>query len=121
MPALEDALMGHSAGDTFQISVPPEKAYGQPREDATQRVPIKHLIKASKKLKVGQVVRLNTENGAREVTILKVGRFNVDVDLNHPLAGQTIAFEIELLEVRAATGQEIAHGHAHGPGGHAHG
>jgi FKBP-type peptidyl-prolyl cis-trans isomerase SlyD len=56
-----------------------------------------------------------------QVTVLKVGRFNVDVDANHPLAGETLTFDIEITEVREATSEEIEHGHVHGPGGHDHG
>jgi len=51
---------------------------------------------------------------------VKVGKFNADVDTNHPLAGRTLSFDIEVLEVRAASEEEIAHGHAHGAGGHHH-
>jgi FKBP-type peptidyl-prolyl cis-trans isomerase SlyD len=72
------------------------------------------------KLAAGQVVAVNTESGHRQATVLKVGRFNVDLDLNHPLAGKTLVFDIRILEVRDATREELAHGHAHGPGG-AHG
>ena len=66
------------------------------------------------------VVAVQTEHGARQVTVLKVGKFNVDVDSNHPLAGRTLSFDIEVLEVRAASDEEMAHGHAHGAGGHHH-
>lgn len=59
-------------------------------------------------------------SGVRQVTVLKVGRFMVDVDVNHPFAGQTLTFEIEIGELRAATAEEIDHGHAHGVGGHHH-
>lgn len=120
MPALEDALQGKQQGDVFELSVPPHKAYGVRRDDATQRVPIKHLINPPRKLKPGQTVRLSTDKGPREVTVLKAGRYNVDVDLNHPRSGQTIDFEVEVVGVRNATGSELAHGHAHGPGGHHH-
>ncbi|HEY5552005.1 MAG TPA: hypothetical protein VIK52_08955 [Opitutaceae bacterium] len=63
---------------------------------------------------------MNTEGGARHALVLKVGHFNVDVDLNHPLAGKTLIFDIDIVAVRAATEEELAHGHAHGPEGHGH-
>ena len=66
------------------------------------------------------VVGVQTGQGARQVTVLKVGKFNVDVDTNHPLAGRALTFAIEVLEVRTASEEEIAHGHAHGDGGHHH-
>ncbi|MEQ9565604.1 MAG: peptidylprolyl isomerase, partial [Pseudomonadales bacterium] len=54
------------------------------------------------------------------VRVVKVGKFNVDLDTNHPLAGVNLSFDVEIVEVRDATEEEIAHGHAHGPGGHHH-
>jgi FKBP-type peptidyl-prolyl cis-trans isomerase SlyD len=54
------------------------------------------------------------------VQVVKVGKFMVDVDLNHPLAGKTLNFDIEIMESRAATEEELQHGHVHGPGGHHH-
>ena len=66
------------------------------------------------------VVQLNTAEGRVPVTVVKAGRHSADVDTNHPLAGQTLSFDIEIMEVRAATEEEIAHKHAHGPGGHHH-
>jgi len=54
------------------------------------------------------------------VTVVKVGRFNVDIDRNHPLAGQSLTFDVEITDVRDATEEEISHGHVHGPGGVAH-
>ncbi len=53
-------------------------------------------------------------------SVVKVGKFNVDVDTNHPLAGQDLRFEVTIESVRPATESELAHGHAHGPGGHQH-
>ena len=63
---------------------------------------------------------VQTEQGERQVTVVKVGRFMVDVDTNHPLAGKTLNFDVEIVSVRAATQDEISHRHAHGDGGHHH-
>jgi len=63
---------------------------------------------------------LHTREGAKSVTVLKVGSSVIDVDLNHPMAGQTVTFEIEVLDVREAQSEELLHGHPHGPGGHQH-
>lgn len=65
-------------------------------------------------------VQINTNHGPRDVTVVKAGLKTIDVDTNHPLAGRTLNFEIEVLDVRDATAEEIAHGHAHGAGGHQH-
>ena len=115
---LEDAMRGHEAGDRFDVTLTPEQAYG-PRVDAmVQRVPRKHFKGA--KLSPGMQVSLPTDQGPRAMTVKKVGISVVDVDLNHPMAGKTLAFEVEVVDVREASEEEIAHKHAHGDGGHAH-
>ena len=124
LPALEEALAGKLVGDNIAVTLAPEQAYGLRREGATQRIPIKHLHEqsaAKNKLKPGALVLVNTPNGPWEAIVLKVGKFNVDIDSNHPLAGKTLTFEVEIKDVRDATEDEIQHGHAHGAGGHHHG
>lgn len=116
---LEEALEGHSQGDNLSVTLLPEQAYGARKEDAKQRIPIKHIADKGR-LRVGQVVSVNTDQGMRQVQIIKVGKFNVDVDTNHPLAGITLQFDIDIQEVRDATPEELDHGHAHGVGGHHH-
>ena len=80
---------------------------------------MKHLLFKGK-LRPGMTAQLNTRDGRLPVTVVKVGRHTADVDTNHPLAGQTLTFDIEIMDVRAATAEETAHGHVHGPGGHHH-
>lgn len=117
--ALETAMTGREAGDSFEVTLPPEQCYGLRREDARQRVPLKHLLSKGK-LRPGMVVKINSDHGSKDATVVKVGKFNVDVDSNHPLAGLELSFKVEIVEVRDATAEERAHGHSHGPGGHAH-
>lgn len=119
MIGLEDALRGREAGDVFSVTLEPALAYGKRRYNAVQRVPRKHLLTKGK-LKVGQVVHVNTEQGAKEATVVKIGLKNVDIDSNHPLAGKMVTFDIEVVEVRAATAEEVSHGHVHGKGGCGH-
>lgn len=119
LPALEHAMRGKQAGDNFQLTLEPAEAYGIRRDDAEQRIPIKHLIYQGK-LRPGMRVKVKTEQGLKDVRVVKVGKFNVDVDTNHPLAGLSLSFTIEIVGVRDATRDEISHGHAHGAGGHAH-
>jgi len=119
IPGLEEAMEGREAGDTFTVTVPPEKAYGPRKPDAIQRVPIKHL-QGAKRWKPGMVAQVHTQQGPRHVLVAKVGHKFADVDTNHPLAGKTLTFEIEIVDVRDATAEEISHGHAHGVGGHHH-
>jgi len=118
LAALDRALAGHVAGDVVSVTLEPADAYGDRRDGLTQRVSKKYLPKG--RLQPGMTVRLNTERGPRTVTIVKVGNKMVDVDLNHPYAGQTLGFELLVREVREASREEIAHGHVHGPGGHHH-
>jgi len=116
---LEKALAGKAAGDQFEVTVEPVEAYGARNEEAVQRVPAKHFGEG-RRLEPGQLVTLNTRQGPRQVTVVKVGRFNIDVDSNHPLAGQSLTFNVEVTDVRDATEEEASHGHVHGPGGVEH-
>jgi len=117
---LEDSITGMSKGETKTVTLPPEQAYGPKQDNAEQKVPIKHLVGKYKRLLPGMIVRLNTEKGVREVSVVKVGLKMVTVDTNHPFAGKTLIFDIEVSDLREATDEEIAHGHAHGVGGHQH-
>ncbi|TLU61622.1 peptidylprolyl isomerase [Thalassotalea litorea] len=116
---VEDALVDKQQGDKFSVTVTPENGYGEYLEEAIQRIPAKHLQGASS-WKPGMVGVVNTEQGQRQVTVMKVGKFMVTVDTNHPLAGQTLEFDIEIVSVREAQAEEVSHGHAHGVGGHQH-
>lgn len=118
IPGLEQSLLGRAAGDSFEVEVPPDQAYGEYRDGMVQRVPRKHFKGA--KLAPGMQVVLPTRDGQRPMTVLKVGVSVVDVDLNHPMAGKTLRFAVEVLDVREATTEEKDHGHAHGDGGHQH-
>lgn len=115
----EKALEGKHKGEHVSIKLSADEAYGQRQENAVARVPIKHL-QGAKVWKKGMVAVVQTEQGYRQVTIIKAGRFMADVDTNHPLAGKSIRFEVDIVDVRAATAEEIEHGHAHGDGGHHH-
>lgn len=116
IPGLEQALTGKAAGEQFQVTIAAADAYGERRSDRVQRIPAKHFRDA-KHLQPGQMVTIQTRRGPIQATVVKVGRFNVDVDTNHPLAGQTLTFDVEVTAVRDATKEEISHGHVHGPGG----
>ncbi len=119
IPGLEKALAGRNSGDQFDVTVPPAEGYGERQEGMQQRVSAKYLKHAGK-LRPGMPVTVNTEQGPRAVTVVKVGLKTVDVDGNHPLAGKTLTFQIEIVDVRDASDEEKSHGHAHGPGGHHH-
>jgi FKBP-type peptidyl-prolyl cis-trans isomerase SlyD len=115
IPGLERAMTGKAAGETFQVTVEPAEAYGERDPRNVRRIPIKHF-RDSRHLQPGQSVSVRTRQGPFQAVVLKVGRFNVDVDGNHPLAGRRLTFDVEITDVRDATREEIAHGHVHGPG-----
>ncbi len=120
VPGLEKALLGRDVGERFEASVEPAEAYGERRANFTQRVPKKYFEHAEA-LRPGMSTVLSTrEAGQRMVVVHKIGSSVIDVDLNHPLAGKTLAFDVEITDVRDATEEEIAHRHAHGTGGHEH-
>ncbi|CAN5117170.1 peptidylprolyl isomerase [soil metagenome] len=118
IPGLETAMRGREAGDTFQVTVEPAEAYGERRDGMLQRIPRKHFKGA--RLAPGMQVVLPTEQGNRAMTVRKVGISVVDVDLNHPMAGKSLEFDVEILEVREASEEEVSHRHVHGEGGHQH-
>src|SRR5690606_14149107 len=120
LPAMDAAFAGHQAGDSLRIELTAEQAYGERRDNSVERVPAKYL-KHEGKLRPGQVVRLHLKDGGSQpAVVIKVGKFAVDLDTNHPLAGKALCFDVEIVDVRAATDEELNHGHAHGPGGHQH-
>ncbi|MBA3581442.1 MAG: peptidylprolyl isomerase [Gammaproteobacteria bacterium] len=119
LPSLEKALEGKTKGEQLSITLAPEDAYGLRNPQSQQRVPIKHLVTKGK-LTPGKAVKVNTQQGVINATVVKVGKFNVDLDTNHPLAGKQLTFNIEIVDVRGASEEELSHGHAHGVGGHAH-
>lgn len=119
MPGVENALVGKEVGAKFSVTLPASETYGERNEDAEQRVSVKHL-QGAKVWKAGMRALISTDQGQRQVTIIKMGKFMATVDVNHPLAGRELTFDLEVADVRDATSEEIAHGHAHGKGGHQH-
>jgi FKBP-type peptidyl-prolyl cis-trans isomerase SlyD len=116
---VDEALAAMVDGETRRISVPPEQGYGVRDEALVQRLPRKHFERVPN-LAPGMQLTANGPQGQQVVTVVKVGMSVVDVDLNHPLAGETLDFDLERVASRPATEEEVEHGHAHGPGGHSH-
>jgi len=122
LEAVQESLAGLEAGAEVSIDVPAARAYGLRQENSVHRVPLKHVVgfRKNMRLQPGQIVRLNTPEGERDATVVKAGKFNVDIDTNHPLAGKDLTFRVTIIDIRDASEEELAHGHAHGPGGHSH-
>lgn len=119
---LERALEGKLEGDAIDIVLQADDAYGRRQADAVRRISIKHLHapKGEKSLSPGMMAAVETKAGTKRVLIVKVGKFNADVDFNHPYAGKTLHYEVRVVAVRDGTAEELAHGHVHGAGGHHH-
>jgi FKBP-type peptidyl-prolyl cis-trans isomerase SlyD len=118
IPGLEQALEGKSEGEHFQVTIPPEQAYGLRDDSMLIYIPRKSLGKI--KVEKGKQLEITTDRGRQIVTIVSIQRETVRVDANHALAGQTLNFDVKIVSVRDATPEEISHGHAHGAGGHHH-
>lgn len=119
VPGLENAMEGRAAGDRFEVKVSPEEGYGVRHEGMVQAVP-RAAFQGVDRIEVGMQFQASGPQGVMSVTVAQVTDDEVTVDGNHPLAGQNLNFAIEVVSVREASEEEIAHGHIHGPGGHAH-
>lgn len=114
---LEEALDGKHTGDSIKVSVPPEKGYGPRNEALSHKVPRK-MFDTKSEIRPGMRFHAEAEHGEHTVTVTAVDAEHVTVDANHPLAGKTLNFEVSVVKVRAATPEELAHGHVHGADGH---
>jgi FKBP-type peptidyl-prolyl cis-trans isomerase SlyD len=119
VPGLEKELAGRKQGDVFNVVVPPEEGYGMPNPMMVQVVP-RDAFQGVDTLEVGMEFQAQTPQGPMSVAIAKIDGDEVTVDGNHPLAGQTLHFAIEVTSVRDASLEELTHGHVHGEGGHHH-
>jgi FKBP-type peptidyl-prolyl cis-trans isomerase SlyD len=120
VPGLEQKLAGKSAGDKDDVTVTPADGYGEYDPTLDQQVP-RSAFPADAELQVGVAFQAQTQEG-KPITlwIRAIQGDEVTVSPNHPMAGQTLNFHVEIVEVREATAQEKEHGHAHGPAGHDH-
>jgi FKBP-type peptidyl-prolyl cis-trans isomerase SlyD len=114
IPGLESALEGKSSGDTFTVHIPPEEGYG-PRNESLTQVVSKDLFVDMKELQVGMQFEAQTNTGKQLLTVTRIEGNEVTIDGNHPLAGETLNFDVTIRDVRDATSEELSHGHAHGP------
>ena len=119
IPGLDDALLDHEAGDKFEVAVPCEQAYGERHDEYVQTVP-KEVLAGVEDLAVGTQLRATTDDGEQTVIVIDVQAEEITVDGNHPLAGLDLNFDVEIIEVRAATEEELEHGHVHAEGGCGH-
>lgn len=121
VPGLEEALVGKAVGDTVEVTVPPEKGYGLPQKMKPVRLRRSELPEGMPVVR-GQALMMRGKDGRSvHLWITKVQGSEVIADMNHPLAGESLHFKVEIVGLRPATDDEKTHGHAHGPDGHGHG
>ena len=116
---LEKALEGKEAGEKIKAVIAPEDGYGIREEALVKNLPLASFQNPDE-VAVGAQFQAETSEGPRLATVTKIDDKNVTVDLNHPLADQTLSFDIDVVEIREATEEELSHGHVHGPEGHGH-
>lgn len=117
LPKFEEELQGMVAGDQKSFTITPEEGYGEKMENATTQLPAE-MFAESGMPPIGAMLPLQDAQGNPATGIvLDVSSEAVTVDLNHPMAGKTLHFDIEVAETRLATEEELAHGHAHGIAG----
>ena len=120
VPGLEQALAGKAVGDKVQVTVSPAEGYGEYNEKLKKELPRNAFPKDSK-LEVGAMFEASGPDGdAIVIRVVGVGNETVQIDGNHPLAGETLHFDVEIMKVRKATPSELEHGHAHPGDGHHH-
>ena len=119
IPGMEQALHGKAKDDQLQLSLKPEQAYGEYVEALTQVVD-RSMFDVNDNIEAGMQFHAQSENGQTiMITVTEVDGDKITIDGNHPLAGETLHYDITVIDVRDATEEEISHGHVHTPG-HSH-
>jgi FKBP-type peptidyl-prolyl cis-trans isomerase SlyD len=114
---LEKALHGKVAGDKLNVRIPPEDAYGELMEEMIQVIS-RDMFEGIDNVEVGMQFHADVSSGSGVVTVVNIEDDDITIDGNHPLAGIALTFDVEVIDVRAATEEEVAHGHIHGAGCH---
>lgn len=116
---LEKALDGKAVGDKFNVRLAAADAYGELMEDRVQVIS-RAMFEGVDELEVGMQFQADVSDGPGIVTVTNIDADNITIDGNHPLAGEPLTFDVEVVAIRAATEEELDHGHVHGAGGHHH-
>lgn len=115
IPGLEQALEGKVKGDKLNVSIVPEDAYGERIDTLIHAVP-KDQFENAETIQVGSQFQVDSEHGPMILTVIEIKDAEFVLDGNHPLAGMKLHFDVEIMDLRPATEDELAHGHVHGPG-----
>jgi len=122
IPGFEEEMMGAAVGERREFTLTPERAYGDRDDDAVMQIPRENFatLEEEAKLEVGMQLVAQMPHGPSPFTIIELTEELVTGDFNHALAGKSLAFSVEVVELRDASEEELSHGHVHGPGGHHH-
>jgi FKBP-type peptidyl-prolyl cis-trans isomerase SlyD len=124
LPDFESNLAGKTSGENFEFGIKSEDSYGPVNPEAVVDLPINIFMQEGKladMVQVGAFLPMNDQEGnTMQGLVVEIGKETIKMDFNHPMAGMDLFFSGEVLEVRDATAEELDHGHAHGPHGHAH-
>lgn len=120
IPGLEKELIGKTSGDEVKVTVSPEEAYGPIIPQLIQSLPM-DTFQGVENVEVGMEFEASNENDEKMIVRIEaINEDDVTINGNHPLAGKTLKFDVNIVEVRDATEEELSHGHVHGEGGHQH-
>lgn len=115
IPGLENALLGKEVGDKFSVTIDAADAYGERREDMIQVVPMS-MFEGAGKVEVGMQFHADASHGVNVVTVTEINGEQATIDGNHPLSGENLSFDVEIVDIRPATEDELSHKHIHGAG-----
>ena len=119
VPGLERELEGKAVGDKLVVTVDPADGYGDVNPELTQSIP-RDQFEFDGEIEIGMRFEAEAEHGLELVTVIAVSDEEITIDANHPLAGETLNFDVEIVSVRDATEEELEHGHVHSEGGCGH-
>jgi len=119
IPGLEKEMVGKKVGDKFKAVVQPEEGYGV-SNPALVQVLDRSVFQGVDEIEVGMQFQAQLEDGPIIMSVTNVDGNNITIDGNHALADQVLTFDVEVVEIRNASDEELAHGHVHGVGGHHH-
>lgn len=114
IPGLERELDGKQAGERVNAVIEPADGYGEYDESLVRQIP-RSEVQGAGEIEEGMQIHAQSDDGVHALTVIAVDDKNITLDGNHPLAGQTLHFDVEVVAVRDATEDELAHGHIHGP------
>ena len=116
----EEEMMGAKLGERREFTLEPERAYGLSLDELILEFPkaeFSHLESSGVQIELGMQLVAQTFEGPAPFIVRAMTEDSITADFNHAMAGKTLNFSVEVVEVRAATDEEVDHGHAHGPGG----